>query len=44
MNYHDHFDHLGHQFDADQPWRLADLLRVAAAIALVVGAIAIRWA
>lgn len=40
MNYHDNFDHLGRLVDADQPWRVADLLRVAIAIGLVAGAFA----
>lgn len=42
MTYRDAFNHLGDKLsDAPQPWHLADLLRAAAAVALVIAALSL---
>ncbi len=42
MTYRQGFDHLGNRLeDVPQPWRLADLLRAAAAVALVIAALSL---
>ncbi len=44
MNYRNVFDHLGDPVTEDEAWRLADLLRIVAAVLLAIGAIWMRWA
>lgn len=42
MSYEQNFDRLGNRLSDDiQPWRLADLMRVAVAIGLVVAALSL---
>jgi len=40
MSYRENLDHLGNLLEVDQPWRLADLLRVAVAVVFLAGAVA----